>query len=81
MLNKHEHRKEGTISIIITLKEKENVTEDYIKRDVKLEKKLVRKMIKICEKKHISLNRLIDLYINFAMKEVELAINKTKLYE
>lgn len=45
--------------------------EEYVNKTFRLEKKLVDKLLKICDKKNISLNKLVVKCILYALEELE----------
>ena len=45
--------------------------EEYINKTFRLEKKLIKQMESICDKKNISLNRLVVLCIKYALENLE----------
>ncbi len=45
--------------------------EEYVNKTFRLEKKLVERLEKICDKKNISLNKLIVKCINYALENLE----------
>jgi predicted HicB family RNase H-like nuclease len=45
--------------------------EEYINKTFRLNKKLVNKMDLVCDKKGISLNRLVDICLNFALEHLD----------
>lgn len=45
--------------------------EEYINKTFRMEKKLVERMEKICDKKNISLNKLVVLCVNYALENLE----------
>lgn len=45
--------------------------EEYVNKTFRLEKKLVEKLEKICDKKNISLNKLVVKCINYALENLE----------
>lgn len=45
--------------------------EEYINKTFRLNKKLVKKMELICDQKNISLNRLVVLCIDYALKNFD----------
>ena len=45
--------------------------EEYINKTFRLNKKLVTEMDKVCDEKGISLNKLVDICIRFALENLE----------
>ncbi len=45
--------------------------EEYVNKTFRIEKKLVEEMEKICDKKNISLNKLVVMCINYALNDLE----------
>lgn len=45
--------------------------EEYVNKTFRMEKKLVERMEKICDKKNISLNKLVVLCGNYALENLE----------
>lgn len=45
--------------------------EEYVNKTFRLEKKLVEELEKICDKKNISLNKLVVKCINYALENLE----------
>ncbi|MBQ7892150.1 MAG: hypothetical protein IJ359_08415 [Erysipelotrichaceae bacterium] len=45
--------------------------EEYVNKTFRLEKKLVERLEKICDKKNVSLNKLIVMCINYALDDME----------
>lgn len=45
--------------------------EEYVNKTFRLEKKLVEEMEKICDKKNVSLNKLVVQCIDYALKNLE----------
>lgn len=45
--------------------------EEYVNNTFRIEKKLVEEMEKICDKKNISLNKLVVMCINYALNDLE----------
>ena len=45
--------------------------EEYKNKTVKLNKKLLEEMEKICQKKKISLNRLVEISIRYSLEHLE----------
>ena len=45
--------------------------EEYINKTFRLNEKLVRKMEKICDIKNISLNKLVDICIHYALDNLD----------
>ena len=45
--------------------------EEYVNKTFRMEKKLVEKMEQICDKKGVSLNKLVILCINYALDNME----------
>ena len=45
--------------------------EEYVNKTFIIEKKLVEEMEKICDKKNISLNKLVVMCINYALNDLE----------
>ena len=45
--------------------------EEYINKTFRMDKKLVERMEKICDKKNISLNKLVVLCVNYALENLE----------
>lgn len=44
---------------------------EYVNKTFRIEKKLVEEMEKICDKKNISLNKLVVMCINYALNDLE----------
>ena len=45
--------------------------EEYINKTFRLNKKLVREMDKVCDEKEISLNKLVDICVRFALENLD----------
>ena len=45
--------------------------EEYINKTFRLNKKLVEEMDKVCDEKDISLNKLVDICIRFALANLD----------
>ena len=45
--------------------------EEYVNKTFRMEKKLVERMEKICDKKNISLNKLVVLCVKYALENLE----------
>lgn len=45
--------------------------EEYVNKTFRMEKKLVERMEKICDKKNISLNKLVVLCVSYALENLE----------
>jgi hypothetical protein len=45
--------------------------EEYINKTFRLNKKLVNEMDKVCDEKDISLNKLVDICIRFALANLD----------
>jgi len=45
--------------------------EEYINKTFRLEIKLVDKMTRVCQEKNISMNRLVDICIRYALENLE----------
>ncbi|MCL2775293.1 MAG: hypothetical protein FWD71_18390 [Oscillospiraceae bacterium] len=45
--------------------------EEYVNRTFRLNTKLVEEMYKVCEKKSISLNKLVDVCICYALENLD----------
>lgn len=45
--------------------------EEYVNKTFRMDKKLVERMEKICDKKNISLNKLVVLCVNYALENLE----------
>jgi len=52
--------------------------EEYINKTFRLDVKLINKMHIICNKKGISMNKLVDICINYALKNLDEDVNKEK---
>ena len=50
--------------------------EEYVNKTFRMEKKLVERMEKICDKKNISLNKLVVLCVNYALENLEVVKRK-----
>ena len=45
--------------------------EEYVNKTFRIEKKIVEENEKICDKKNISLNKLVVMCINYALNDLE----------